>query len=613
MGSPTTAAPLDGTQLGIEHGLPQYPGQPLQGTDAFRLVTILPGKEESSICCRLFNVRLQDAPKYEAVSYTWGDQSDRSTIVFDEPSIEQAGRLSVTTNSVLALRRFRHIDKPRTIWIDQICVNQADTHERNRQILLMTRIYRQAEGVVIYLGESRDNSDLAMDIISDIHTPSNDSEGRVLKPDMDMLQHFFDRPWFNRIWVLQEVAMARSAVVNCGRKSLSWDAFRTFSSWNAVNRWLRELPYIMVQEREKEQMAKYHSEDGLLKKYLEEDLVKKLIKTRGCAASDPRDKVYAVLPLVSQSESRVEVVPDYGLSPAAVFTDVAEKLLTIVGVEILCQVQEHSELPGLPSWVPDWSAIRRTEILGFGRKNSFTPPFQAGGLYTPDQPPATKTWHTERIYLDAVQLKAQGIQLGRISVLGDRCDLSINYFPIRQWNDIALRAHTSGEEFEAADGSRRAWNNVTFKATLTTFERTLTMENIVYPNAVRRGMEILSQDSEAGNRIDALLKWGKLPTLPPSYARQVIWMLEACNQRRFFLTERGQMGLAPSEAKSEDIVCILLGASVPFILRPKENAFRLIGQCYVQGAMKGEALKRFNKTTSDEKVSCVPLEEFTIW
>ena len=49
------------------------------------------------------------------------------------------------------------------------------------------------------------------------------------------------------------------------------------------------------------------------------------------------------------------MVPDYGLSPATVFIDVAEKLLATVGTEILCQIQNSSELPGLPSRVPDWS------------------------------------------------------------------------------------------------------------------------------------------------------------------------------------------------------------------------------------------------------------------
>ena len=98
------------------------------------------------------------------------------------------------------------------IWIDQIYVNQANTQERIHQIQLMTRIYTQAEGVTIYLGESHDDNDLAMFIIGDIHDPSIDSEKRMLKPNTDMLQSLFGWLWFSQIWALQEVAMAWLAV-----------------------------------------------------------------------------------------------------------------------------------------------------------------------------------------------------------------------------------------------------------------------------------------------------------------------------------------------------------------------------------------------------------------
>ena len=140
-----------------------------------------------------------------------GRSIQKICIVFDEPSVEQANQLSVTTNSVSALRRLLCINSLRMIWIDQIYVNQANTQERIHQIQLMTRIYTQAEGVTIYLGESHDN-DLAMFIIGDIHDPSIDSEKRVLKPNTDMLRSLFDWSWFSQIWALQEVAMAWPAV-----------------------------------------------------------------------------------------------------------------------------------------------------------------------------------------------------------------------------------------------------------------------------------------------------------------------------------------------------------------------------------------------------------------
>ena len=83
--------------------------------------------------------------------------------------------------------------------------------------------------------------------------------------------------------------------------------------------------------------------------------------------------------------------------------------------------------------------------------------------------------------------------------------------------------------------------------------------------------------------------------VPHSFAKQAMWILKSCAERGFFLTEYEQMGLAPSEAETGDIVCIILEASVPFVLRPEGNAFKLIGECYVQGVVKGEALLRLGR------------------
>lgn len=71
------------------------------------------------------------------------------------------------------------------------------------------------------------------------------------------------------------------------------------------------------------------------------------------------------------------------------------------------------------------------------------------------------------------------------------------------------------------------------------------------------------------------------------------------------------MGLAPSEAETGDIY-IILGASVPFVLKPEGDVFKLIGECYVQGTVKGEALLCLDQATSGEDGSHALLEEYTI-
>jgi len=119
------------------------------------------------------------------------------------------------------------------------------------------------------------------------------------------------------------------------------------------------------------------------------------------------------------------------------------------------------------------------------------------------------------------------------------------------------------------------------------------MENIVFPHAVKEGLTIILND-EAEQPITPL-KEHLQSSMPHNFAKQAIWILKSCAEHRFFLIEHEQMGLAPSEAEIGDIVCIILGASVPFDLRPEGNAFKLIGGCYVQGVVKGEALFRLGR------------------
>jgi len=65
----------------------------------------------------------------------------------------------------------------------------------------------------------------------------------------------------------------------------------------------------------------------------------------------------------------------------------------------------------------------------------------------------------------------------------------------------------------------------------------------------------------------------------------------AWNGRRFFISEKGYMGLAPITARAGDAICILFGGQVPFILRERDDSeHSMIGECYVHGIMDGEAI-----------------------
>lgn len=199
---------------------------------------------------------LEELPTYEALSYTWGTSSAQEFIYIDSKPLE------VRTNLVTALRYLRREKEPRTLWIDAICIDQTNIPERNIQVQRMAQIYRQASCVLVWLGESSHNSDVAFDVLERVGGAedqmvleprtmkwSSEKEHWVLRPkDPKRIQGpidlkpeewkalydlFINRAWWTRMWIVQEIAYPLSARLLCGRRSLHWDTLENLFTWNS--------------------------------------------------------------------------------------------------------------------------------------------------------------------------------------------------------------------------------------------------------------------------------------------------------------------------------------------------------------------------------------------
>jgi hypothetical protein len=123
-----------------------------------RLIELLPGHDTDPIAVRLF-VTDRGCIQYEALSYVWGFRdADLAITVGGKP-------FDVSANLAEALRCLRHNHSPRVMWIDAICINQADNAEKSAQVVMMGDIYRNAADVLIFLGGNKDDSDLVMDYL----------------------------------------------------------------------------------------------------------------------------------------------------------------------------------------------------------------------------------------------------------------------------------------------------------------------------------------------------------------------------------------------------------------------------------------------------------------
>ena len=115
--------------------------------DETRLLPLQPGSGDDSIHFTLHTVKLSDKPPYEAISYCWGDPNDTREVHCD-------GALLHVTNSLYsALKRLRREDSVRVLWADAVCINQANTPEKSKQVQLMSLIYSQPSAVLVWLGD----------------------------------------------------------------------------------------------------------------------------------------------------------------------------------------------------------------------------------------------------------------------------------------------------------------------------------------------------------------------------------------------------------------------------------------------------------------------------
>ena len=201
-----------------------------------RLLSLVPGNKNDPLRGSFEQGHVGTLPKkkYEALSYSWGPQDKPCYIELVE------GRIPITFSLHGALVRLRGKSKGRLLWADAICINQDDIVERSQQILLMPQIYSSAFRVVAYLGEEADGSDLALQLLKNIGetdfsslpelavTPEWLEESGLpgfKDPKWIALEAFWCRPWFQRIWVVQEVILAQDILMICGRQKISWKTF----------------------------------------------------------------------------------------------------------------------------------------------------------------------------------------------------------------------------------------------------------------------------------------------------------------------------------------------------------------------------------------------------
>ncbi|PMD28749.1 HET-domain-containing protein [Hyaloscypha variabilis F] len=570
-----------------------YQYRPLESEDSIRLITVLPSfSKENELRCEIEHVRLSRNPQYEALSYNWGDQTDLYPIKCNGYT------LKVGKNLFGAFLGFRNRFTKRVLWADAICINQADIPEKNRQVAMMDRVYSQATAVRIWLGPKQDDDRMIYSALCVVYYHMQSQYMKVrsgrpidvtrhrpqLKPDQWAALHtWFNRPWFSRVWILQEAVLAPKALLHWGEQRMKLETATTVveglgafqhmeSVFPSIPAAYDSLCFITVKRMERR---------GIITDSRLRSIVHLLDGARGQKATDPRDKVYALLGLMPNPMGKQTLVPDY--SPTCSVEDV------FINAAVYCLFQLHdlrvlsykiATIFNLPSWVPDWT-VWNPNVLRPAADH-----FCAG----------TATPPTLRLSPDRRMLTLRGRVVAQFARLAQ-----LTVSRISGWL-VSLRADHKRAIFEA----NRAW--------LEEVRRILTFVLDPYPctgqprdrafamtlicDSGRRGERATAEDL---SNYDDLLRCMNLPidlmitsgvkdagTLQRAQAfQQNIQTL--CQGRRFCLTMAGEMGWVPEEAGMADIVVLFAGSPDLHVLRRiSEDRFYIVGHCYLHGLMHGE-------------------------
>lgn len=358
-----------------------------------RLLEIIPSILNGPIRCRLIHYSLEKALSYEAISYAWGD--DKASF-----EVELNGRsFLVRKNLHDALRRFRGRFKSRKLWADAICINQADQVERGEQIQLMRQIYCRASAVLIWLGLADGRSNWAIKYLKSL----SGYNVRKANPYRDIgvvgeVPRLLSRSWFERVWVIQEVAVARQATLFCGNQDISWhslvkavNVFSCFDQFAAFGQRIAGTDTIMAAVARLPDLERNINNFEAFRKLQDrlnssgpnfsqlEDVFEHM---RGRKATDPRDRIYAALALLPFEQSQ-SLKPDYTIIDYKVYRNIVLAALLKGSLKFLRYCQPHLQTQ-LPSWMPDWSKPRLTPMLQDGVFMSYYDPYNASGNSSAD-------------------------------------------------------------------------------------------------------------------------------------------------------------------------------------------------------------------------------------
>lgn len=586
----------------------------------------------NQVSCELDVHELKCAPLYYGLSYYWGPQTELQVIKCNGQDLPVSEGLYEALHYLKEFAQ-NNDDNIEYFWIDQICINQTNLAERGSQVLLMRDIFAHAQRTVIWLGTYVPHRDGAIfEVFERIdadrrsyEVTRSQKEGKpgqiafevasTLKledEDWIALVSFAQRPWFKRVWIMQEAALSRQdPLMLCSARTLLWSTFARCVSWLAAGYYstirlfqdsFATSPLWIIEAFRNTGNPK----TGMPRLWT----LTAILVTTIAQSTDPLDHIYALLGFVSNEEHPSHIVPDYQRDASELFADISWRCIKETGhLQILASggakpVPQTTTIQ-FPSWVPRWDILIDNQNLENLQKS--------WSLYT-DAAGFVDVKCVED-YCATLDRKA------RIGETADKRDLALSGVCI---DKIAWSAKAYSVDAMAVKGAhvqiwREALQHVGInslssnvqRATMDAFTRTF-YETINWPYPYETW-------NDACQRASVKDFYAHVASLRDHFDDDPA-IVRACEElgqggdgrntsfgtggRRIFVTVQGHVGHGPPALQLGDKIWALYGGDVPFVLRELNQADRdanrmqegdcrhaLVGTACLAGFMNGKAIR----------------------
>ncbi|KAI2635778.1 heterokaryon incompatibility protein-domain-containing protein [Hypomontagnella submonticulosa] len=586
---------------------------------------------------------LENPPPYIAISYCWDPSSARRAMFLDSNSFSVSETVLEVLNQVQASQHATNTKQ--LLWIDQICINQGDPDEKLDQIYRMGEIYSKAEKVFIWLGPTANNSDVALEnmgrmldevlainqaILSRQDIP--DDTVAVINADHGkMYGHLLSRQWFRRLWTVQEALLARKLVVMCGYREVDFELLVELAyqllMYGSMD--LIQPPGISGEELSTVITGVFNlnalrlptaSPDEVLKG-LEMDKFRSLVtEARSRQVTMPDDRVFALMG-VAPRQVRESMAAVTGKVPTFQLYAHFTKCMLENDPEwyFLSSAPSKDGPSSLPSWVPNLNS-----------QQPFASNFaQASYGFSAGISPETR--HLISRSITTQELTARGFRLGtveeiipQIAFTEENQNMKLHEIcgdATREWDQNSTRLcqelyqlgpeqfptfHVNILQAQSAakppplDGRALEAYHLFWTCCRLRNEslRMINQQGYVIPEHYRNLPDGVDRFADR-----AVTVW-RNDLSPDDYGLLLGFtstMKLACSGRPYMCTDTGRLGLGCPGVQVGDIVCILYGTTVPYVLRQRsDGSMEFVGDAYIYNAMNGEWLVQRDGKGPDE-------------